>query len=115
MNQFKTSFKMSYLAARLLNNLFGGVGTARSASSTVCHFLYAKNVYNAAHMRTISKWGNQQYQSCVMPFPSAYQAKIFGSPRQALLFHTSPRRNIPPLLVVVLKPIAKAASIITGR
>ena len=30
-------------------------------------------------------------------------------------FHTSPRRNVPPFLLIVLKPVAKAASIISGR
>jgi len=30
-------------------------------------------------------------------------------------FHTTPRRNIPPVLWVIIRPLAKAASILTGR
>ena len=30
-------------------------------------------------------------------------------------FHTSPQRNVPPILWIFIKPLAKVASIITGR
>ena len=112
--QFTTSIAMSYLAGRL-SSLIGRFGTARVTSSSLSIFSCGKNVSCAIHLRAINNCGKQQYWLQFMPNLSTYKTYRLGLPNQTSLFHTSPRRNIPPLLLVVLKPIAKAASIITGR
>jgi hypothetical protein len=106
---------MSYLAGRL-SSLIGRVGTARVISSSNSIFSCAgKNVSSAIHMGAINSCGNQLCSLRSVPNLSTYKINAIGLPSRTSLFHTSPRRNIPPLLIVVLKPIAKAASIITGR